>query len=165
MIEETNTWTLVKPSQDDQRIWVHRTGYLYIADHSGDAGGNGEYTAAPVRNGTPEHTDDGPLRIDTNRLESFGLELEINDGRLERAEIPIFVERKNDEKAIARIDEYGAFFLSNMLGIPMHIKSGLGFYKLDPFTKFHPEVSLQPSSALIGLEEAFNLAANSQPEN
>lgn len=161
MSNTTNTWTLVRPSQDDQRIWVHRTGRLYIADHSGDAGGDDDYTAAPVSNGTPEHTDDGPLRIDTGRLESFGLELEINDNRLERAEIPVFVERKNDEGAIARIDEYGAFFLSNMLGIPMHIKSALGFYKLEPFYKFKPDVSLRPSSDLIGLEEAFNLAANS----
>jgi len=91
-----------------------------------------------VSNGTPEHTDDGPLRIDVNKLESFGLELEIMHGRLERAEIPVFVERKNDRKAIARIDEHGAFFLSNMLGIPMHIKSGLGFYKLEPFNKYNP---------------------------
>ena len=142
MSNTTNTWTLVKPSRDDQRIWVrNHTGHIYIADHSGDTGGDDDYTAAPVSNGTPDHTDDGPLRIDAGKLDGMGITMTLYDGNLQRASIPVFVERDDDRKAFAMISEEGAFFLSNLLAISMAIKSPLGYYTLKPFDAHKPQTT------------------------
>ena len=66
-------WKLIRYDADDQRIWRrpalrHDGGVsdlaIYIADHSGDRGADGDQDTA----GNPDQTDDGPLRIDPTRM-------------------------------------------------------------------------------------------------
>ena len=82
-------WKLIRCDAGDQRIWERVNSFdlpdssIYIADHSGDRGEDGDRDTA----GNPDQTDDGPLRIDPTRM------AKIDSCHPYRFTVPVRVER------------------------------------------------------------------------
>ena len=85
-------WKLIRYDAEDQRIWRQRPSRsvtnVYIADHSGDTGEEGDRHTA----GNPDQAEDGPLRIDPSRMARM-----YRFGSPWRFTVPVTLERERPE--------------------------------------------------------------------
>lgn len=93
----------ILPSRDNNRLFRELSGYIYIADHSGD---------------TPEDTDDGPLLFDYQNCKE--IKLKNRDGVL-YAEVPVFSERKQRGGFSTFVDRDAAIRLGSEYNIPVNV--------------------------------------------
>ena len=120
-------WTLLRYSSTDQRLWQDDEGALYLADHSGDGTVGGGSEAKTV--GTPDTTDNGPLRVLVPQSKMGGV-LKINynpeaTGHGLRCNIRIVHERHHDKVVSINVEPSLALNLGRRLGVPvlLHIPS------------------------------------------
>lgn len=85
-------WKLIRNSATDQRIWRDElAGDYYLADHSGDHEG---------KVGTPEHTDDGPLKINTYHLGNYL----IGEGAPPVFSVPVLTDAKQERVVLCDLE-------------------------------------------------------------
>jgi len=122
-------WTLLRYSSTDQRLWQDDEGALYLADHSGDGNIAGWNSTLDRRHdvdtvGTPDDTDDGPLRVLVPQSKVGGV-LKINyDPEAThhglKCHIRVVVEKGWNNKVVSiNVEPSLALNLGRRLGVPV----------------------------------------------
>ena len=122
-------WTLLRYSSTDQRLWQDDEGKLYLADHSGDGNIAGWNSTLMCRHdidtvGTPDDTDDGPLRVLVPQSKVGGvLKLNYNPEATHhglKCQIRVVVEKGRNNKVVPiNVEPSLALNLGRRLGVPV----------------------------------------------
>ena len=124
-------WTLLRYSSTDQRLWQDDEGKLYLADHSGDGNIMGWNSTLDRRHdvatvGTPDDTDDGPLRVLVPQSKVGGvIEINYNPEATHnglRCNIRVAVEKREDKVVSINVEPSLALNLGRRLGVPVLLR-------------------------------------------
>jgi len=116
-------YELLQYTHDDQSLWrKDETGELYLTDHSGDDAWANPDKGLTVA-GSPDETDDGPLRIDRRMDRNDHLIFTPTKRGYLRCNVEVICERTNEENIVGVCDVSLVLHLARLIGSDVSIQT------------------------------------------